>query len=101
MTGDGNKKKRSGRLIFGYPDRMRQRRRLQDIEVNAAATGAPHRPIFRAAFRLGAPGDYAQHDQRAIAVRAMRSHGRGVGRGFWQNLQHVMMPFGYGQMAIW
>jgi hypothetical protein len=83
----------SGRLVFRHPDRMRQRRGAQDIEVDAAAIGAAHRPIFRPRSRLGAPRDHAQHGQGAIAVRAMRSHGRGRSRGFWQDLQHVMMPF--------
>src|SRR5688572_23329689 len=46
--------------------RMRQGLGLDDIEVDAAAAGAAHGPVFGAR----PPGDDAQHRQFVVALRA-------------------------------
>src|SRR6516225_8436580 len=45
---------------------------LDNVEVNAAAAGAAHGPVFG----TRASGDNAQHCQPAFALRAGRSRGR-------------------------
>ena len=56
----------------------RRRRHVDDVKMNAAASGAAHGPVFGAGLR----GDDAQEREFGVAVRAIRRRLRGgaVGR---------------------
>jgi hypothetical protein len=68
------------RVRRGLRTSRRQRgvRGLDDIQVDPAAIGAAHGPVFGA----GAAGDDAEHGERGGAVRTVREHRRGSQRLF-------------------
>ena len=79
---------------------------FDDVQMNPAAAGASHGPVFGA----GAAGDDAQHRERGGAIRTAREHRRGLEGLFGKGQRHsagqraagssVVGPYGFANRGL-